>query len=147
MSFINHQNTEGWDILLLGYIPTCLYDSLAIVPRLLRKNWVAKIIEALDNYHSIIWMARNELVHSSSVTATVDQTLESMRLSVFEWYHRQDELTHAGRGLLPSEQSTVLRLSKSSLAELLVQLNSFHALWTRAPRITPDIRQFFRPLT
>ena len=143
--FIIHQNKEGWAILLLGYIPTILFDSLTTVPSLSRNTWVAKIIAALENYHLIIWNARNALVHSSSDTEPIDQIKISLQNAILAWYQRQQELTPAGRSLLPPDPESIYRIGTPALAELNVQLTAFHTLWTRTPSLTQDIRKFFQP--
>jgi hypothetical protein len=142
-TFIDNQNDIGWGLLLIGYIPTILYDSLSSPPKQHRKNWVAKLIAVLDAYHAAIWKARNALAHSSRDTATTDQQLISLQMAVLAWYNRQHQLTPAGRSLLPQHSDTIYQLAKPALAELLVQLTNYHSQWSRAPSHTQDIRNFF----
>jgi len=144
-SFIIHQNTHGWQGLFLCYIPTILYDSLTFKPKLLRRNWVSKIISHLYNYHHGIWSHRNNIAHAT--TNIVDQQLATLQQSVLSWYNRQSELTAAGRAILPEDPSSVMNFSRQSLAELNLQLSSFHAHFLIQPRHTQNIRSFFQPRT
>ena len=140
-AFITYQNTHGWQGLFQCYIPTILYDSLTSKPKLLRRNWVSKIIHHLYNYHHSIWMHRNDIAHATS--NNTDQQLATLQQSVLSWYTRQSELTAAGRAILPEDPSSIMNLSKHPLAELNLQLSSFHAHFLFQPRHTQDIRSFF----
>ena len=52
----------------------------------------------------------------------------------------------AGRTLLPPDRDSLSSLQTSTLAELNLQLNNFHILWSRQPPATQDIRKFFQPI-
>ena len=146
--FISHQNTVGWYSLLRGYIPSVLFDSTYHHPKASRKKWVAKIISTLYTYHLHIWTTRNNITHPDSAPTFQTTTQHTNLLSaVLSWYSRQDELTPAGRTLLPPDPHSLTFLHTSTLAELNHQLNSYHALWSRQPSSTQDIRKFFHPLT
>jgi hypothetical protein len=145
-TYIEHQNNIGWYPLLLGYIPTLLYDSLTFTPRKSRKSWAAQIIRSTYAYHQTIWNNRNSIIHSSG-EPTTDILRTRMHLAALSWYDRLDELTTVGRNLLPPDPELIRQLSTPALAELIVQINAMHQLWQRQPRNTQDIRRFFQPRT
>jgi hypothetical protein len=144
-SFIALQNDAHWIFLLYGYIPTILFNSLTYTPKLSRRKWVSNLISALYEYHTTIWTERNQITHSTTSSQS-DYVHHNLLTSAQSWYQRTHELTPAGRSLLPSSPDLLQNYSRQALAELVVQLNSFHALWARQPPITQDIRRFFLPI-
>jgi hypothetical protein len=143
--YIELQNTIGWYPLLLGYIPTALFDSITYEVKVSRKTWTSRLIDALYQYHLEIWSFRNTIAHDPS-TDQLDTVHLRLHQSVLSWYDRCHELTPAGRSLLPDDPNTLQNYSILALSELHDHINNFHLLWTRKPPITQDIRNFFAPI-
>jgi len=118
-NFITQQNETGWYNILLGCIPTSLYESLTFKTKCKRPTWISNIIKTIYAYANTIWVARNTLIHSAPNTTTPDHHLISMQHTVRSWYTRRSELTPAGRALLPSNQDSINNLSKYALAKLI----------------------------
>jgi hypothetical protein len=145
-NYIDIQNTIGWFPLLIGYIPTALFDSHTHDVKVSRQTWVSRLIKALYGFHLEIWSHRNSLIHDPSIEQ-LDTVHLRLHQAVLDWYDRSDELTLAGRSLLPDNPATLQDYTAFALSELLQQLENFHLLWSRQPPITQDIRRFFQPAT
>jgi hypothetical protein len=131
--YIEIQNNIGWYSLLLGYIPTALFESITYDVKVSRKTWISRIIDALYQYHLDIWTFRNTVAHDPSIDQ-LDTVHLRLYQSVLSWYDRCHELTPAGRSLLPEDPNTLQNYSILALSELHEHINNFHLLWTRKPR-------------